>query len=76
MNKKYDYYLNLLGLRCPEPLMLIRKKIRSIKKGETIFFISDDFTLEQDIFNFCTFMQHKILFKHKEKKIIKYIIQK
>ena len=31
-----DYQLDTLGLRCPEPVMLIRGKMRQMQDGEEV----------------------------------------
>ncbi|AEH39864.1 two-component response regulator [Buchnera aphidicola (Cinara tujafilina)] len=67
--------LNLLGLRCPEPLMVLRKNIRSLKEGQIIRVLTDDFSSTRDIKIFCHFMKH-ILLSFSIKKIpYQYIIK-
>ena len=34
--------LDTLGLRCPEPVMLVRKQIRHMQDGEVLLIIADD----------------------------------
>lgn len=74
--KKYNYSINLIGLRCPEPLIKIRTKIRYMKSGEKLLIISDDQTVEFDIINFCCFMKYDIIYKKKKKYYQSYIIKK
>lgn len=68
--------LNLCGFLCPEPVLIIRKTIRSLQNGEKLFIIADDFSTIRDIPYFCHFMEHRLL----EQKInifpYQYIIQK
>lgn len=53
--------LDALGLRCPEPVMLIRKTIRNMAEGEVLHIIADDPATTRDIPSFCEFMEHQLL---------------
>ncbi len=37
-----DHTLDALGLRCPEPVMMVRKTVRTMPAGETLLIIADD----------------------------------
>jgi tRNA 2-thiouridine synthesizing protein A len=54
-------YLDTTGLRCPEPLMLVRKKIREMSEGQVLFVQADDPATTRDIPHFCQFMQHTLV---------------
>lgn len=56
-----DQTLDALGLRCPEPVMMIRKSIRSMEVGETLLVIADDPATVRDIPSFCRFMGHELV---------------
>ena len=58
-----DNILSAQGLRCPEPVMMIRKTIRSMKDGEVLKVIADDPSTKRDIPTFCEFMDHQLLQK-------------
>ncbi|OOF71376.1 sulfurtransferase TusA [Rodentibacter caecimuris] len=53
--------LDTQGLRCPEPIMLVRKTIRHLEKGNILLVISDDPATTRDIPSFCQFMEHTLL---------------
>jgi tRNA 2-thiouridine synthesizing protein A len=53
--------LDAKGLRCPEPVMMIRKSIRSMKTGEILKIIADDPSTKRDVPSFCEFMDHRLL---------------
>ncbi|VFP86068.1 Sulfur carrier protein TusA [Buchnera aphidicola (Cinara pseudotaxifoliae)] len=53
--------VDLLKLRCPEVIMMLRKKIRTLKKGQKILVLTDDKFSNTDIILFCRFMKHKLL---------------
>ena len=48
--------LDTMGLRCPEPVMLVRKNIRHLNEGEVLLIIADDPATTRDIPSFCQFM--------------------
>lgn len=56
-----DHTLDALGLRCPEPVMMIRKKMRDIPVGDTLLITADDPATTRDIPNFCHFMEHTLI---------------
>lgn len=56
-----DYQLDTLGLRCPEPVMMVRLKIREMQIGETITVTADDHSTTRDIPSFCRFMEHELV---------------
>lgn len=53
--------LNLIGLRCPEPIMIIRKTLRNMKVNEEVLIFSDDPSSKREIAHFCYFMKHQLL---------------
>jgi tRNA 2-thiouridine synthesizing protein A len=58
---KADYILNLVNLRCPDPIMTLRAKLRQIKKNEIILIIADDPSTKREIPQLCCFMGHILL---------------
>ncbi len=69
------FYLNCLGLTCPEPLTLIRAKLRLLDKDDILEVLSDDLVSKRDIPSFCKFMGHKLEQLDKDKTFL-YIITK
>jgi tRNA 2-thiouridine synthesizing protein A len=56
-----DDRLDTTGLRCPEPLMLLRNRIRSLSPGATLHVVSTDAASVRDFEKFCHFMGHALL---------------
>ncbi|MDC0610888.1 sulfurtransferase TusA [Vibrio sp.] len=52
--------LNAEGLRCPEPVMMVRKTIRGMNDGDALLVIADDPSTTRDIPSFCRFMDHQL----------------
>lgn len=71
-----DHQLDTLGLRCPEPVMLIRAQMRKIADGETLLVIADDPATTRDIPSFCRFMDHQLLDRQTDEAPYHYLIQK
>lgn len=53
--------LDAQGLRCPEPVMMVRKTIRTMQEGEVLLVTADDPSTTRDIPSFCRFMDHQLL---------------
>ena len=68
--------LDTLGLRCPEPVMLVRKQIRHMQDGEVLLIIADDPTTTRDIPSFCQFMDYRLLHSETEQPPFKYWVRK
>lgn len=68
--------LDAQGLRCPEPVMLVRKQIRHMNDGEVLLVIADDPASTRDIPGFCTFMDHSLLASETAQPPFKYWVKK
>ncbi|MCW5197543.1 sulfurtransferase TusA family protein [Buchnera aphidicola] len=60
--------LNLIGLRCPDTMLFLKKKLRSLKIGDLIIIITDDITTKREIPILCNFLNY-ILIKSNVSKI-------
>ncbi|MDG6895480.1 sulfurtransferase TusA [Volucribacter amazonae] len=68
--------LDAMGLRCPEPVMLVRKTIRHMQEGEILHIIADDPATTRDIPSFCQFMDHTLLEQQTDSLPYQYWIKK
>nr|WP_218312080.1 sulfurtransferase TusA [Alteromonas antoniana] len=71
-----DHKLDALGLRCPEPVMMVRLQIRKMETGETVHVIADDPSTSRDIPSFCRFMEHTLVASQTEQMPYEYLIRK
>ncbi|WP_371375512.1 sulfurtransferase TusA [Thalassotalea aquiviva] len=71
-----DHTLDALGLRCPEPVMMLRMRIRKIDVGETLFVIADDPSTTRDVPSFCQFMEHELVHQETAQPPFQYLIKK
>lgn len=70
------HQLDAIGLRCPEPVMMVRKTVRSMADGETLLITADDPASTRDIPSFCRHMDHTLLAAETEQKPYRYLIRK
>ncbi|GKX50765.1 sulfurtransferase TusA [Budvicia aquatica] len=71
-----DKTLDALGLRCPEPVMMVRKTVRHMDAGQTLLIVADDPATTRDIPGFCRFMDHELLTSETEQLPYRYLIRK
>ncbi|MCE9688071.1 MULTISPECIES: sulfurtransferase TusA [Shewanella] len=71
-----QHRLDALGLRCPEPVMMVRKTVRHMDEGETLLIIADDPATTRDIPSFCQFMDHTLIASKTDVTPYQYLIKK
>jgi Predicted redox protein, regulator of disulfide bond formation len=71
-----NHTLDAKGLRCPEPVMMVRKTVRNMPVGETLLIIADDPATTRDIPGFCRFMEHELMAQQIEELPYLYLIRK
>lgn len=64
------------GLRCPEPVMMVRKTIRTMDDGEILLVKADDPSTTRDIPSFCRFMDHQLIAEKTDQLPYQYLIKK
>lgn len=71
-----DHVLDTMGLRCPEPVMMVRGTVRKMRQGETLLITADDPSTTRDIPSFCRFMDHTLVAQKTEQAPYQYLIRK
>ncbi|MFP6807961.1 MAG: sulfurtransferase TusA [Pseudomonadales bacterium] len=56
-----DVVIDAKGLRCPEPLMVVRNKLMDMAPGEVVKVVATDPSTSWDFPNFCKFLSHELL---------------
>ena len=74
--EKKQNQLDTTGLQCPEPVMLLHKKIRELVAGEYVEVIASDPSTWRDIPKFCQFLSHDLIKKEEKDKMFYYLIRK
>ena len=73
---EYQCELNAIGLKCPEPLMLVRNKVREMSPGEVLYIQATDPSTHRDFINFCRFMGHELLDAQVDREVLEFWIKK
>ena len=68
--------LDLLGLKCPLPVLKTAKKLKEISENEVLMVRVDDESAEKDLQELCKKKKFVLLEKSKENKILCFIIKK
>ncbi len=71
-----DHCLDATGLVCPEPLMLVRNRVREMRSGEVLHVLATDPTTERDLTNFCRFMGHQMVSHELKGSTYHYLLRK
>ena len=68
--------IDAIGLKCPEPLMLLHSVMRRLAPGEVLTLCATDPSTERDVASFCEFLGHKLLNARREGDQFIYRIRK
>ncbi len=68
--------LDTLGLRCPEPVMMIRLTLRKLPPGAKLRIVADDPATTRDVPKFCTYMNHRLVESDTQRVPYQYLIEK
>ncbi len=71
-----DESLDARGLICPEPLMLVRNRVRDMHSGAVLYIEATDPSTGRDFTNFCRFMGHELLREARDGEVYHYWIRK
>jgi tRNA 2-thiouridine synthesizing protein A len=71
-----DKTLDAIGLRCPEPVMMVRMNIRKLASGQQLLVLADDPSTTRDIPSFCQFMEHELVAQQVNELPYQYLIKK
>ena len=71
-----DHAIDAVGLECPEPLMILRNKVRAMAVGETVSVLATDPSTVRDFTNFCRFMGHEMAESSRDGDRYRFIIRK
>jgi len=53
--------IDAVGLKCPEPVMLLHAAMRRLAPGEELVLRATDPSTERDVSSFCEFLGHLLL---------------
>ena len=64
------------GLWCPEPLIIVRNKVREMDSGDELFVQATDPSTHRDFTNFCRFMGHELVTATENDGVLEFVIRK
>lgn len=76
VRRQADHTVDAAGLQCPEPLMLVRNKVRAMAPGETVAIAATDPSTVRDFTNFCRFMGHELVWHDRSDGHFRFLIRK
>ena len=68
--------MDAIGLKCPEPVMLLHAAMRRLQSGQELTLRATDPSTERDVPNFCEFLGHALLVARREGDEFHYRIRK
>lgn len=71
-----NHSVDARGLWCPEPLMIVRNKVREMESGEEVHIKATDPSTHRDFTNFCRFMGHELLQANEQDGEFEFVIRK
>ena len=72
----FNASVDTTGLRCPEPLMIIRRELRKLAPGQALRATGDDPATPRDAANLCQHLGYALEFSHKNGDFYECIIRK
>lgn len=73
---EFQHELDAQGLLCPEPVMMLHKKVREMAAGEVLKVTATDPSTTRDIPKFCHFLKHELVEQQQEGELYFYWIKK
>lgn len=72
----WNHELDAQGLLCPEPVMMLHKKVREMAPGDVLKVTATDPSTTRDIPKFCNFLKHELVEQSQEGELYYYYIKK
>ena len=73
---EWQHELDAQGLLCPEPVMMLHKKVREMAAGDILRVLATDPSTTRDIPKFCNFLKHELVADAQEGDLYIYFIKK
>lgn len=73
---EWNHELDAQGLMCPEPVMMLHKKVREMESGDVLKVVATDPSTTRDIPKFCNFLKHELVEQSQEDSLYIYFIRK
>jgi tRNA 2-thiouridine synthesizing protein A len=68
--------IDLVGLKCPEPVMMLHVHFRQLLPGQRVRVLTSDPTTERDIPKFCQHLGHRLIETGVIEETYEFVIEK
>lgn len=72
----FQHELDARGLMCPEPVMMLHKKVREMASGEILKVEATDPSTTRDIPQFCNMLDHTLVAEAQQTDVFLYFIKR
>jgi len=72
----FDYEIDVKGLQCPLPVLKARKRLMSLKYGESLKILATDPAAAIDFPHYCAESGNELVSQHEEAGVLVFIIRK
>lgn len=76
MSAPVAHELDVRGLRCPEPVMLLHARLRKMAPGEQIRVLADDPASARDIPKLCDNLGHRLVGHEEQAGQLVFVVRK
>jgi len=73
---EFDHEIDVKGLQCPLPVLKARKRLLSLKYGESLRILATDPATTIDFPHYCTESGNQLVSQHQEAGVFIFIIRK
>lgn len=73
---EFQLELDAKGLMCPEPVMMLHKKVKEMESGQVLKVLATDPSTKRDIAKFCTFLSFELLDDQEVDGVFEFFIKK
>jgi tRNA 2-thiouridine synthesizing protein A len=73
---EFQLELDAKGLMCPEPVMMLHKKVKEMAAGQVLKVLATDPSTKRDIAKFCAFLSFELIHDEEIEGVYGFYIKK
>lgn len=73
---EFQLELDAKGLMCPEPVMMLHKKVKELASGQILKVLATDPSTKRDIAKFCAFLSFELVHDQETEGVYEFYIKK
>ena len=74
--QEFDHEIDVKGLQCPLPVLKARKRLSSLKRGETLRILATDPASAIDFPHYCAESGNELVSQHQDAGLFVFVIRK